>query len=356
MAEGDDDSQKTEDPTPKKLEESRKKGDVPLSRELNNWVMLLAGTIVVVGMGGGILTDYSILFKEILANSFQLHGASGGLGHVLSDIIMKSATIIFVPILLFIIMALLGPFLQVGPLFAPESIVPKLSKISIKSGFGRLFSMRAMFEFLKGILKISIIGAVCVILLYPIFGSIDHFIGLPIPSMMEEFRALLLRLMMGVLIVLFILAVIDVVYQRMEHMKKMRMSRQDIKDEQKQTDGDPHVKAKLRQLRMQKAQNRMMQSVPTADVIITNPTHFAIALKYDPETMDAPVCVAKGVDNIALKIREVANENKVQIVENKPLARALYDTVEIDEIIPLEHYEAVAEIISYVFRLNGQMK
>jgi flagellar biosynthetic protein FlhB len=133
------------------------------------------------------------------------------------------------------------------------------------------------------------------------------------------------------------------------------MSRKDIKDEHRQSDGDPHMKAKLRQLRMQKAQTRMIQSVPTADVIITNPTHFAIALKYDGDTMDAPVCVAKGMDDVALNIREVAKENDVQIIENKPLARALYDTVEIDETIPLEHYEAVAEVISYVFKLKGKM-
>jgi len=150
--------------------------------------------------------------------------------------------------------------------------------------------------------------------------------------------------------------VADIVYQRMEHFKKLRMSRQDIKDEYKQTEGDPQMRARLRQLRMEKAQQRMIQSVPEADVIITNPTHFAIALKYDPEQMDAPVCVAKGTDEVALRIREVANENKVSIVENKPLARAMYDNVEIGTMIPEEHFKAVAEIISYVFKLKGKMK
>jgi flagellar biosynthetic protein FlhB len=158
--------------------------------------------------------------------------------------------------------------------------------------------------------------------------------------------------MVGILVTLFVLAVIDVVYQSMEHMKKMRMSRKEIQDEHKQTDGDPHMKAKLRQLRMQKSQQRMMQAVPEATVVITNPTHFAIALQYDGETMDAPICLAKGMDDVALRIREVAKDNDVQMVENKPLARALYDVVEIGEIIPTEHYQAVAEIISYVFSLN----
>ena len=164
------------------------------------------------------------------------------------------------------------------------------------------------------------------------------------------------RLMAGVLVVLFILALIDVVYQRMEYMKKMRMSRQEIKDEHRQSEGDPQMRARLRQLRMQKAQQRMIQNVPRADVIITNPTHFAVALKYDGLTMDAPVCLAKGVDDVAFRIREVATEHKISIVENRPLARALYDTVDIDEAIPVEHYKAVAEIISYVFRMRGNKR
>ena len=224
MADGEDDSQKTEDPTQKKLEESREKGDAPVSKEINNWVMLLAGTIVVIGMGGTMMNDLSTLFKEIMINSFQLHGASGGIGHVLSDITWEVLTILIVPVLFFIFMAIMGPFAQVGPMFSPKAIQPKLSKISVMEGFKRLFSMRSIFEFVKGVLKIFIIGAVSVILLYPFLENVDHFIGLPIPYMMEEFRVILFRLMAGILVVLFVLAVIDLLYQRMEHMKKMRMS------------------------------------------------------------------------------------------------------------------------------------
>lgn len=347
-----DDSQKTEDPTPKKLEEARKKGQVPLSRELNNWVMLLAGTIVVVALGGSLMSYLTDTMKLILANSYQLHGATGGVGKVLSALFFDVLDALLVPIVFLIIAALFGPFIQVGPLFAPESIKPSVSKISPISGFGRLFSMKAIFDFVKGLLKITIIGAVSFIILYPFYGTIEHFVGLPIPFALDEMKVIFLRLMIGVLVVLFVLAMVDVVYQRMDHLKKMRMSRQEIKDEHRQTEGDPMMRAKLRQLRMQKAQRRMMQNVPRADVIITNPTHFAVALQYDPLTMDAPVCVAKGVDEVALRIREVAKEHKIQIVENRPLARALFDTVEIDEIIPVEHYKAVAEIISYVFRMR----
>ena len=171
---------------------------------------------------------------------------------------------------------------------------------------------------------------------------------------MDELQGLIVRLMIGILIVLVIIAVADLVYQRYEHLKKMRMSRQEIKDEFKQTEGDPHVRARLRQLRQQKSQQRMMQNVPDADVVITNPTHFSIALKYDPQTMEAPMCVAKGIDEIALRIREVAKEHDVIIYENVPLARSLYDVVDIDQTIPAEQYQAVAEVISFVFKQRGE--
>lgn len=352
--ENTDDSQKTEDPTPKKLEEARKKGQVPLSREMNNWVMLLAAAVVILALGGPMMASLSDTMKLIVENSYQLHGASGGIGKVLHEIFMAILWPLVVPVIFLMIAALLGPFIQVGPLIAPESLQPKLSKISLKSGFGRLFSMRSIFDFLKGIFKIAIVGFISALMLYPFYSSIEHFIGLPIPYLLDEMHTMFFRLMAGVLVVLFVLAVMDVVYQRMDHMKKMRMSRQEIKDEHRQTEGDPQMKARLRQLRMQRAQQRMIQNVPKADVVITNPTHFAIALQYDGETMDAPVCIAKGVDAVAQRIKEVAKEHKISIIENKPLARALFDTVEIDETIPVEHYKAVAEIISYVFRMRGK--
>ncbi|PCI01599.1 MAG: flagellar biosynthesis protein FlhB [Alphaproteobacteria bacterium] len=355
MAEGDDDAQKTEEPTPKKLEETRKKGQVPLSREMNNWVMLLAGTIVIVAMGSSMMGGIADILKSVFDNSYQLHGPSGGIGKVLSELFSAVGMQMGLPILFLLLAAFLGPFVQIGPLLSPESIKPSLSKISPIAGFGRLFSMRSLFEFFKGLLKISIVGSVSFILLSPFYDTIDHYVGLPIPYMLDQLKALFFRLMTGVLVVLFILAVVDIVYQRMEHKKKIMMSRQDIKDEFKQTEGDPQMRARLRQLRMEKAQQRMIQSVPEADVVITNPTHFAIALKYDPKTMDAPVCLAKGTDEVAQRIKEVANDNKVTLVENKPLARAMYDMVEIGETIPEEHYKAVAEVISYVFKLKGKM-
>ena len=243
-----------------------------------------------------------------------------------------------------------------GPLFAPGAIKPSLSKISLVQGFKRLFSMRSLVEFGKGIAKISIVAIASVIILYPFYQGIEHIITIPVTAVLDEMRDLVIRLMIGVLIIMFIVAMVDLVYQRNEHIKKMRMTKQEVKDEYKQTEGDPHVKSRLRQLRSEKARQRMMQSVPFADVVITNPTHYSIALKYETGEMEAPVCIAKGIDDVALRIREVAKENDIVLYENKPLARALYDTVDIDEMIPAEHFKAVAEVISYVFKLKGKLK
>lgn len=350
-----DDSQKTEDPTPKRLEDARKKGQVALSREINNWIMLLAATIIIGAASPSVLGKMKAHMQAYLEHADALPGAPGGIGVVLGETFWSVLGILTLPLLILIFAAFIGPFIQVGPLFAPESIKPDISKISPLKGFKRLFSLRSLMEFAKGVLKITVIGVVGVVLLYPFYGRVEHLVGLPIPLVMDELLALVIRLMAGVLVALIVIAVIDIVFQRTEHQKKMRMTKQELKDEYKQTEGDPHVRARLRQLRAERARQRMIQAVPEADVVITNPTHFSIALKYDPEEMEAPVCVAKGIDDVAMRIREVAKEHDITLYENPPLARVLYDTVEIDEIVPAEHYKAVAEVISYVFKLKGKL-
>ncbi|MCB1721419.1 MAG: flagellar type III secretion system protein FlhB, partial [Alphaproteobacteria bacterium] len=267
-----DDAQKTEDPTPKKLEEARKKGQVAVSKEINNWLMLFAGTILVALMAPFVFTNLLEILKAFIERSYSFPSAPGGMGVILGGGLKQVLMALALPLAFLFIVAFLAPFVQVGPLFAPEAIKPEISKISPIKGFKRLFSMRSLMEFAKGLLKLAIIGVVGVIIIYPYFGKFEHFIGLPIPLLMGELKSLVVRLMIGVLIVLVVVAVIDLVYQRHEHAKKMRMTRQEIKDEYKQTEGDPHVRARLRQLRSEKARQRMMQAVPTADVVITNPT------------------------------------------------------------------------------------
>lgn len=350
-----DDAQKTEEPTPKRIEESRKKGQVALSREVNNWVMLFAGTLLIGGLLTPMMMTLAETFKFMLESAHDLPATPGGMKILLGGMLITVLKAMAFPLMLLMFAAFLSPFIQVGPLLAPEAIKPDWSKVSPIKGFERLFSKKALMEFGKGIIKIGMIGVIGVVILYPYFGQTEHFIGLPIQLLMKELQSLMILLMIGVLIVLLVIAVIDLVYQRADHHKKQRMTMQEVKDEYKQTEGDPHVKARLRQLRGEKARQRMMQAVPSADVVITNPTHYSIALKYDPETMEAPICVAKGIDDVALRIREVAKESGVEIFENKPLARSLYPLVEMDDVIPLEYYQAVAEVISYVFKRKGKM-
>ena len=349
-----DDSQKTEDPTPKRLQEARKKGQVPLSRELNNWIMLLAGSLMVIMFAGSVMNQLYPIMKTYIEQAHAMPKVPGGLRVILGESFMRVLHVMMLPFLFLMAAAFFAPFLQIGPLLAPESIKPDWSKVSLSKGLGRLFSLRSIVEFLKGLMKISVVGVVGTIIIMPYFDRFERLIDMPVIVAMSELHGLVASMLIGMLVVIAVIAGIDLVYQRHEYFKKLRMSRQEIKDEYKQSEGDPQVKGRLRQLRMERARQRMMQSVPEADVVITNPTHYAIALKYDPTETSAPIVVAKGVDQIALRIREVAQENNVVLYENKPLARALYDVVEIDDMIPTEHFKAVAEIISYVFKLKGK--
>jgi len=355
MSEENDDSQKTEDPTQKRIEEARRKGQVAISRELNNWIMLTAATILIGTMGPSFmanLRDYMSLFLAHAGDPVT----TGGLSVVLANAFKVVLGMMALPLLVLMAAAFLGPFLQAGPIFAPDVIKIDTSKLSIVKGWERLFSRRALMEFAKGVLKICVISGVGAVLLMPYFGAMDHMIDQPLPALMADLMAMVMRLLIGILVVLLAIAIVDVVYQRMEFSRRMRMSKQEVRDEYKQSEGDPHIKAKLRQIRTERARKRMLQAVPRADVVITNPTHFAIALEYKPATMDAPVCLAKGIDEVALRIRAEAEKHKITVFESPPLARVLYDTVEIDEAVPPEHYKAVAEVISFVFRKTGKLR
>lgn len=356
MAEGEgaDDSQKTEEPTNKRLQEARKKGQVAQSREVNNWLMIFASTMILVVFGNSIFHEMTMMLRTFLIQSYELHADPEGLGVVARETLHRIGGILFTPMLILLAAAIAGPLLQVGPLLSTESLKMDIGKISPLRGFRRLFSMRAIAEFVKSLIKLLVVGYVIYMLMEPYFAASEHFIRIEPAAALDELKYLIVRLLMGILSVMALVAILDYTYQRFEHMKNLRMSKQELKDEYKQTEGDPHIKARLRELRAMKARQRMMQAVPKADVIITNPTHYSIALKYDSKEMDAPVLVAKGVDNVAMRIRELAKEHKIPLVENPPLARALYDSVEVDQMIPTEHYKAVADVISYVFKMKNR--
>lgn len=349
-----DDSQKTEDPTPKKLADARKRGEVAKSREVNHFIMLMAATIMVLFLIPGFLNKMAHLLEPFIAMPDQLTLSGGQLRTALANLFLGLLKALFLPILLLVVAAALTGIIQNGFMYSAESIIPKLDKISPMAGLKRMFSMQSVMEFAKGIAKLAIIGVVGMFVVWPFIGAVDHFTGLVPALMLTEIYTIAWRLMLGVAIVMGVIAGLDMLYQKMEFTKKMRMTKQEVKDEHKQSEGDPMVKARLRQLRSEKARRRMMADVPKADVIITNPTHYAVALAYMPKEHAAPVLLAKGIDDVALKIREIAEDNDITIMENPPLARAIYATVEIEEPIQPEQYKAVAEIISYVFKLKGK--
>lgn len=352
MAEGADDEDKTEEPTAKKLREAREKGQVAHSREVNTWVILFTATLVLALLSVRIGTNLTEFLKEFLAqpHSFNMDGKS--MFKLLGEIFFELAKIIGPTLMIFFVVAGLSSFIQIGPLVSAESIKPKLEKLSPLKGAKRVFGSRAWIEFAKAFIKMLLVGVATTIVLIPVFSGSPGMVGLYPSAMMDILKDEAFDMLVGVLAVLFVFAVIDYSIQRFQLNKQLRMSRQELKDEYKQTEGDPHIKARLRELRMQRARKRMMANVPNASVVITNPTHFAIALEYNTEKSGAPIVVAKGQDRIALKIREVAKEHNVPIVENPPLARAMYDHVDLDQEIPEQHYKAVAEIISYVMSLK----
>ncbi|MEQ8442012.1 MAG: flagellar biosynthesis protein FlhB [Alphaproteobacteria bacterium] len=354
MSEQSDDSQKTEEPTAKRLRDARAKGQVAVSREVNTWVLLFGTGLMIALLFPPLMFDLGRIFRSFLERPHELLTDNGGLGQVTSSLMVEVLTILIIPMGMFMVIAFIAGASQTGLNFATKPIEPELSKLSLVKGMQRLFSQKQLVEFLKGILKIALVGAVGVILLLPELPRLDTLPTMPVTEVLDEIHALVLRIFIGILAVLFVIAVVDLFFQRMQHIKQLRMTKQEVKEEFKNTEGDPQVKGRLRAIRAKRARERMMQAVPQSDVVITNPTHFAVALTYKPDEMEAPILVAKGQDFIAQRIRQVADENDIPIVENPPLARVLYSNVEIDQEVPQEHYEAVAKVISYVFNLKGR--
>ena len=349
-----DKAQKTEEPTHKKLEDARKKGQGVSSREVNNWLMIGAGAVVVIAMAPGIMSQLVRLLRPFLARPDQIHVSVGSTGGDVGGFGLSLAGILGPAIAILVVAAFGTGILQRGFVVSAENIKPSLEKISILKGVKRIVSVRSFVEFLKAIAKLVIVASVATMVLLAERGILADVPTMAIADLLAVLERLLGKLLIGIAAIVTLIAGLDYLYQRMEFTKQMRMSRQDIKDELKQSEGDPYIKARLRQLRQERARKRMMAAVPEADVVITNPTHYACALKYEMDQMEAPILVAKGVDEIAFRIREVARENDVPVIENPPLAQALFAAVEIDEPIPVEHYKTVAEIIGYVMRLKGR--
>lgn len=354
MAEERDDSQRNEEPTQRRLDEARKKGDIVKSQDLASFIMLSGSTLALLIGGAAAAKTFLAEFLVYLQSpeSFVLDAGSANLllGRVSYGLLAVAGPIIG----LISLAAIAGHLAQTPVSISTEKIRPDLSKLSLVKGAKRLFGLDGIINLIKGILKITAVTIAIAFAIWPDRARLASSLAMDPVSLMGLLMALTMKVLLAALIVLAAIAAFDYFYQRTRFMQRHRMSRQELKDEMKQSEGDPVVKARIRQLRYERSRRRMMAAVPEATVIITNPTHYAVALKYESGKTGAPICVAKGVDALALKIREIATEHDVPIVENPPLARALYASVELDDEISAEHYKAVAQVIGYVMRLANQ--
>jgi flagellar biosynthetic protein FlhB len=349
-----DDSDKTEDPTQKRLDDAHARGDVAKSQEVNTWFVIAGATLVLSTFSGSTGSGILMPLRNLVANAGMLRTDGTALLQLGNTLGIAVLAALGVPLLMLMIAAIAGNMIQHRLVWSGESLKPKFSKVSPGAGFKRVFGKQAVANFTKGVFKLIALGAVMMAVLWPERHRLESFLRLDPSAILGVTTSLTLHLMGAVVAMLAAVAIADYFFQYRQWYERQKMSLQEIKDEFKQAEGDPHIKGRIRQLRVARMKRRMMAAVPKASVIITNPTHYSVALSYD-RGMSAPVCIAKGVDNIALKIREIARKHDIPIVENVPLARALHATVEIDEEIPVEHYHAVAEIIGYVMGLKRGM-
>jgi flagellar biosynthesis protein FlhB len=354
MADEDDSDDKQLDPSQKRLDQALERGDVVKSQEINTWFVIAAGTLVISNFGGSVSIGILVPMRNLLANAWMIHTDGPGLMQLAKSLMYTVVSALGMPIFMLMLAAVAANLVQHRLVWSGEPLKPSFSKISPMSGFKRIFGKQAAANFGKGLFKVIALGAVMTAILWPErmrMEAMEHFD----PSMLLGVtNSLTMHLLGAVVAMLAVVAILDYVFQYRTWYDRQKMSQQEMKEEFKQSEGDPHIKGRIRQIRMARMKKRMMAAVPKASVIITNPTHYSVALQYE-RGMAAPLCVAKGVDNIAFKIREIAREHDIPIVENVPLARSLYAAVDVDEEIPVEHYQAVAEIIGYVMGLKRNL-
>lgn len=351
MAE-DSDLERTEAATAKRLEQAREKGDIPRSREMATCVLLLVGGMAVWLFGEALAQKLNHIMIAVFAfDRQQVFDVRVMFDRLVEPGIELLTTVL--PILgLMLFAALASPILLGGWLFTSQALTPKFERLNPLSGIKRIFSVNALVELLKALVKTMLVGMVA---WYVIRGQLDEVLSLSRETLkagMQHMTILLWTSFVSIVAALIFIAMIDVPYQLWSYARKLRMTKEQVRQEHKESEGDPHIKAKIRAIQRALARRRMMAEVPTADVVVTNPTHFAVALKYAEGTMSAPKVIAKGADSVALKIREIAEEHKVPILEIPPLARALHHHTEIGDEIPEALYTAVAEVLAYVFQLR----
>jgi flagellar biosynthesis protein FlhB len=353
MAENQDGLEKTEQPTAKRLDDAKRKGQVPRSRELNTMAVTLTGVVMLVAMSkqlGNSLSD--MMSQSFVITRQEIFDTNAMVSHLAEavGIVFMSLTPFFLAV---IVAAILSSIALGGFAFSGESLTPKLEKLSPLKGIKRVFSMRGLVELFKAMAKFLLIGGITILLLKTTLYRYLALHGMDMHQAISHLNGLIGWSVILLTSTLILIAAIDVPFQLWDHHRQLKMTRQELRDEMKETEGKPEVKSRIRQLQREMAQRRMMQQVPKADVIVTNPTHFAVALKYDPDRMHAPKLVAKGADLVAFNIREVAKEARVPLIESPVLARAIYYHTELDAYIPAGLYLAVAKLLAYVFQLRA---
>ena len=355
MADEEDKSQNTEQPTQKRLDQARESGDTVKSSEVNTLILLGGGTLAIAMFGKSMAMGIAHALTVFLEQPDAMSVDGAGLSAIIRVVLVQLVTAVAPFFAAMIAASVAGHLIQGRPVLNFDRLAPDFSKVSPMAGFKRMFGIEGWMNLVKGLLKIAIVGIAIWTQLWPERGKLEAILTQSTADVVGDMMHLLFKVLMASLASLVVIAGADWFFQRMQWLKRNRMSKQDIKEEYRQNEGDPHIKAKIRQLRHERSKKRMMTAVPTATVVIMNPTHYAVALKYESGKTAAPVCVAKGLDALALKIRAVAEENDVPVIENPPLARALHAAVEIDEPVPPEHFKAVAQVIGYVMRLRGQI-
>lgn len=351
MASEADSGERTEEATQQRREDYRKRGQVAQTRELSSVLLLFAGVLVIAVMGQFFFQQLTELFYLSFGESLADNVRDGRVNVLATFAATKMAYMILPVFGIFLVIGLASSVVQTGFLYNEEALQLRWERMDPVAGFKKMFSLRAFIEGLKALLKVSVILFISYLLLRDHLRVLPHLMDFSTGQIMSFLGSLTIRLLSGVGIFMMVLAGADYFYQRWELEKEMRMTKQEIKEEHKSREGDPMIRARIKRIQREMASKRMMTEVPKADVIVTNPTHLAVALKYD-ETMVAPTIIAMGADNIAMKIRELAKEHSIPIVENKPLARAMFKTLKIGSQIPKELYTAVAEVLSYVYRLR----
>jgi len=344
--------EKTEKATPRKREDSRKKGQVAKSADLTGAFALFAMFLMLSFLGPYLGKQLFSVTKELLGPNYLLFDLSNGLSGMLTDLLLRVGLIVGPFFAVAVVFGILINYLQIGTLFSAEAIQPKLERIDPIKGVKRIISMKAVVEFLKSLLKLLIILTTAVAVLWQNQKELSRMAVEHIRESVIALAHITIELGLWVSVALLALALLDFFYQRFDFEKSIRMSKQDIKDEYKNSEGDPLIKSKIKQQQREMAMRRMMQEIPNADVVITNPTHYAVVIRYDDTKDFAPLVVAKGVDRVAFNIRDVAKEHDIPIVENKPLARALYAQMDIGEVVDESFYQAIAEVLAFVYQLK----